>query len=258
MSASSSTRPWRVPGRHWPLSLESPTAYARELETLAASLKRDIAEWLGNGGDARRIAEGARRQQLVYGTLRRDPDLASRVLEEIDDDLRGTVTAHVEAGRKLRGLVTPVESATTLTVVEPAPPRSLRSFYAEAESEHGVPWHVLAAVNFAESRFGRVLGPSAAGALGPMQFLPDTWDRYGERGDIMDPRDAIMAAARYLKSLGADEDVRAALFSYNRSEAYVDAVLTYASEMEADESAFYAYYYWRVIVATPAGDVSLG
>ncbi len=116
---------------------------------------------------------------------------------------------------------------------------------------------MLAAINFVESRFGRALGPSAAGAVGPMQFLPATWEIYGDGGDIMDPRDAILAAARYLKSLGADEDVRAALFSYNRSEAYVDAVLTYASEMEADETALYVYYFWRVFVATTGGDVAV-
>ena len=34
------------------------------------------------------------------------------------------------------------------------------------------------------------------------------------------------------------------------------AVLTYASAMANDETAFYGYYFWRVIVATSAGDVS--
>jgi membrane-bound lytic murein transglycosylase B len=90
-----------------------------------------------------------------------------------------------------------------------------------------------------------------------MQFLPATWEAHGEGGDIMNPRDSILAAARYLKALGADEDLRAALYGYNRSEAYVDAVLAYASDMAADESAFYAYYFWRVFVATAGGDVAV-
>jgi len=233
-------------------------AVARELEALAATLKHDLAEWISRGGDASRVADDARRQQLLYRDLLRRPELAKAVLDELDVELRHFVKAHVDAGAKLRKLVTPVTSASALTTTEPLPPRELRRFYAEAEAASGVPWSVLAAVNFIESRFGRVLGPSAAGALGPMQFLPQTWDEYGEGGDIMDPGDAIMAAARYLESLGAPADLRTALLAYNRSETYVDAVLMYAAEMAADEKAFYAYYFWRVIVATTAGDVVLG
>jgi hypothetical protein len=237
--------------------VHDPDALARELETLAATLKRDVAKWLAAGGDAARVADGARRQQLLYHMLRRDPDLARRVLDNIDPVVGRAVRAHVDAGRKLRGLVTPVESPTELPLTEPAPPPELKSFYDEAQAAYGIPWHVLAAINFAESRFGRVLGPSAAGALGPMQFLPATWETYGEGGDILDPRDSILAAARYLKSLDADGDLRSALFAYNRSEAYVDAILTYSSEMEADETAFYVCYFWRVFVATTGGDVSV-
>jgi len=237
--------------------VEDAEALARELEALAHALKRDVAHWLATGGDEGRIVDAAHRQQLLYRRLRLEPDLARRVLDKIGPDLRRAVSAHVEAGRKLRGLVTPVDSPAELTIGEPAAPRMLRATYEEAESSYGVPWHVLAAINFVESRFGRALGPSAAGAVGPMQFPPATWEIYGDGGDIMDPRDAILAAARYLKSLGADEDVRAALFSYNRSEAYVDAVLTYASEMEADETALYVYYFWRVFVATTGGDVAV-
>ena len=238
--------------------MQDAEALARELEALAYTLKREVAAWLVLDEDPGRIAHHARRQQRLYGALRREPDLARRVLDKIEPALRRSVSAHVDAGRKLRGLVTPVVSSADLTVTEPAPPRALRSIYAEAESTYGVPWHVLAAINFVESRFGRIVGPSAAGALGPMQFMPATWGTYGEGGDIMDPRDAIMAAARYLKSLGAEEDIRVALFSYNRSEPYVDAVLTYSSEMESDETAFYVYYFWRVVVATSGGDVAVG
>lgn len=237
--------------------MHDPHALARELETLSAALKRDVAEWLAVGGDPARVAEAARRQQSLYQTLRRDPDLAEWVLNEVDPTIGRAVRAHIDAGRKLRGLVTPVESPTELALTEPASPLELKSFYDEAESLYGIRWHVLASINFAESRFGRVLGPSSAGALGPMQFLPETWEKFGAGGDIMDPRDSILAAARYLKSLSADRDLRSALGSYNRSEAYVDAILAYSAEMDADETAFYVYCFWRVFVATTGGDVSV-
>ena len=237
--------------------MDEAAALARELEALVATLEQDVAAWIDTDGDASRVADGARRLQLLYRALMRRPQLAQDVLDELDSELRQVVKAHVDAGAKLRELVTPVASACALMISEPLPPRELRRLYAEAEAEFDVPWNVLAAINFAESRFGRVLGPSPAGALGPMQFLPRTWDEYGEGGDIMNPRDAILAAARYLKALGAATDERAALFAYNRSESYVNAVLTYAAEMAFDETAFYSYYFWRVIVATTAGDVVL-
>ena len=227
-------------------------AFARELEDLAATLKRDVAD-----GELERVAEGARRQQDLYRRLRGDPQLAAQVLERLEGPAAGGLRAYLDAGRKLRRLVTPIASPSEIAVTEAAPPDELRRFYEEAERVYGVPWHVLAAVNFTESRFGRVLGPSSAGALGPMQFLPSTWEEHGEGGDIMDPRDSILAAARYLKALGADDDLRAALFGYNRSESYVDAVLAYAAEMAADDTLFYVYYFWRTFVATTAGDVAV-
>jgi hypothetical protein len=42
-----------------------------------------------------------------------------------------------------------------------------------------------------ESGLGANDGPSNAGALGPMQFLPSTWNLYGDGGDTMNPDDAI-------------------------------------------------------------------
>src|SRR5919202_1690142 len=75
------------------------------------------------------------------------------------------------------------------------------------------------------------MGPSSAGALGPMQFLPSTWREYGVDGNedgvakIMDPEDAIPAAAAYLKDGGAPEDWYAALYTYNHDGRYVRKVL---------------------------------
>jgi membrane-bound lytic murein transglycosylase B len=63
-----------------------------------------------------------------------------------------------------------------------------------------VPWQYLAAVNFVETKFGRIRGTSIAGAQGPMQFLPSNWKQYGKGGDINSDRDAIAAAARFLQA----------------------------------------------------------
>ena len=48
-----------------------------------------------------------------------------------------------------------------------------------AGAAYGIPWQVLAAINKIESNFGRNMGPSSAGAIGWMQFMPDTWLRWG-------------------------------------------------------------------------------
>ena len=64
-----------------------------------------------------------------------------------------------------------------------------------------------------------------------MQFLPATWRAYGLGGDVHDPHDAILGAANYLHASGAPGNLRRALYAYNRSTLYVDAVLAYARVM---------------------------
>jgi cell wall-associated NlpC family hydrolase len=105
----------------------------------------------------------------------------------------------------------------------------------QVDLETGTPWQVLAAIAKVESDFGRNMATSSAGAVGYCQFLPSTWAAYGVDGDgdgVADPnnfRDCIPAAAAYLIANGAPGDLRAALFAYNHSWAYVDKVLAYAS-----------------------------
>jgi membrane-bound lytic murein transglycosylase B len=86
-----------------------------------------------------------------------------------------------------------------------------------------------------------------------MQFLPSTWREYGMGGDIDDPRDAILAAANYLRRSGAPGDVDRALFAYNHSTSYVRAIRRFARRMRADAQTFLSYYAWQVFVRTPTG-----
>jgi hypothetical protein len=85
-----------------------------------------------------------------------------------------------------------------------------------------------------------------------MQFIPETWARYGQ-GDINDNRDAILAAARLLQANGGPGDMSRALFRYNNSNHYVEAVESYAQLMLSDERAFLGYYQWQVYSATTDG-----
>jgi hypothetical protein len=89
-----------------------------------------------------------------------------------------------------------------------------------------------------------------------MQFLPSTFAAYGE-GDILSPHDSIMAAGRYLAANGFADDRDYALYRYNNSHQYVQAVNDYATVLAADPAAFAGYYRWGVYYNTTAGDVFL-
>jgi membrane-bound lytic murein transglycosylase B len=93
---------------------------------------------------------------------------------------------------------------------------------------------------------GRIRGTSTAGAQGPMQFLPSTWDIYGEGGDINSNHDAILAAGRLLQDRGAPDDMGAALYAYNPSPRYVRAVTVHAEQIRAEPRTYLGYYHWQV------------
>ena len=116
--------------------------------------------------------------------------------------------------------------------------------YRAAGAQTGVDWAYLAAINFFESDFGRNNGPSSAGALGPMQFLPSTWAEYGRNGDIMSPHDSIFAAARFLVANGAPADYDRALLHYNHDRDYVEAVKSYALAIRNDEAWVRRFHAW--------------
>ena len=112
-------------------------------------------------------------------------------------------------------------------------PKGYLADFKKAGAEYNVPWTVLAAIGNVESGFGANDGPSSAGALGPMQFEPATWAIYGDGGNIMNPGDAIPAAARLLVANGAPGNLQQALFAYNHSGSYVTSVLDQAARYAA-------------------------
>nr|MCW2727323.1 lytic murein transglycosylase [Aeromicrobium sp.] len=79
-------------------------------------------------------------------------------------------------------------------------------------------------------------------AVGPLQFIPSTWERWKSDGNgdgAMDPNnvfDAAYAAGRYLCASGdlsTDTGWTRAIFSYNHSDDYVRSVLNFANAYAA-------------------------
>ena len=203
------------------------------------------------------LAAAGHLQQVAYRALAARPEWDDDVRAALPASLRESMDANVLAGRQLRALVrNPRPNLPAWRIVPPEPADVLRAHYEAAEAEFGVPWQYLAAVHLTETRMGRIRGTSTAGAKGPMQFLPSTWEAYGE-GDIEDTGDSIRAAARYLKANGAPERMDDALYRYNPTDKYVQAVKAYAGEMIADERAYLGYYHWQVYYWSTLGDVWL-
>ncbi len=150
----------------------------------------------------------------------------------------------VTSGGTAASALTPsTSSSTSISSVPPpallariygnldGPPAFLVEIYKQAQARYDVPWQVLAAINSVETNYGRDLSVSSAGAEGWMQFMPETWAQWGVdangdgKKDPYDPRDAIFAAARYLRASGAPQDLRRAVFAYNHANWYVEDVM---------------------------------
>jgi cell wall-associated NlpC family hydrolase len=145
-------------------------------------------------------------------------------------------------------------STPSQAAVADIPPDDLM-LYQEAGLAFDVPWEVIAGIGKVECDHGRNPDPAcwqegktnAAGAGGPMQFLASTWQTYGIAAngsgtpDRWNAADAILSAANYLKANGAPENIEAAVFAYNHSDAYVQQVLAwaglYASEYGLNSAA---------------------
>jgi len=235
-------------------TLTTPPAVAGDAAGLAAQATEAERAVHDPAVSGQPLAARAWEQQAVSRALARQPSLLPAVLARVPADVRPAVEANAQAAIELLALTTPHTDLPPWRIVPAAAPDVLLTDYHDASAAIGVPWQYLAAINFVETKFGRVRGTSTAGAEGPMQFKPATWQRYGNGGDINSDRDAIFAAARLLRADGFPGDVDGALYHYNPSRHYVAAVKLYAGRMAADASAFRGYYEWQVYYHMTTGD----
>ncbi|MEU0678346.1 lytic transglycosylase domain-containing protein [Streptomyces albogriseolus] len=175
---------------------------------------------------------------------------------------KATTATSLVLGREVR-----VQSGIPATVLRAY--RAAETSVARTDPGCRLPWELLAAIGKVESgqarggavdrdgtTLGRITGPALDGrgfalirdtdggahdgdtvydrAVGPMQFLPSTWARWGTDGNgdgRADPNnvfDAALAAGHYLcagdRDLGRPADLDRAVLSYNHSRSYLRLV----------------------------------
>jgi hypothetical protein len=128
-------------------------------------------------------------------------------------------------------------------------PGNYLTYYEDAGRSTGVPWQIVAGIGKVETGHGTSdlpgvhSGENSAGAGGPMQFLQPTWDEVARKYNIdgdgdgeenrYTPADAVLGAAFYLKSNGADKGgthLLNAIYRYNHAWWYVKMVVDAAKK----------------------------
>jgi soluble lytic murein transglycosylase-like protein len=236
----------------------NPGALSGRLSAADVALRGAIHAWRIQGRPAsgtppRPVVQHALYVERALRLLSRHPSLAAATIRRLPARLARETRELTVALRDLRRL----SAGWPAQAVRHGPAKplgKLLAYYRAAQRRFGVGWQVLAAVNLVESAFGRVRTDSVAGARGPMQFMPPTWRAYGLGGDVRDPRDAILGAANLLRQAGAPGSYTRALYAYNPSPLYVDAVRRYARLIARDRDAVYFLYSWRVLAPAQAGE----
>jgi membrane-bound lytic murein transglycosylase B len=227
----------------------SPQDVASQLAQKDAELRSAIDSWRSTADPPTtqppaEVVDPAEWLQDQVRSLARHPNLNAAVVARLPAALRREVRQLTAASRDLQKLSAGTPPRKLKTGLPP-PLADLESFYREARDRYGIGSHYLAAIHLVETKFGRVKSNSVAGAQGPMQFIPSTWRIYGNGGDVLDPHDAILAAARLLRANGAPGRYGPALRAYNPSGLYVDAVSSYAKQIARDPYAIYFLYCWQ-------------
>lgn len=233
-------------------------AMARHVLRSAADASSEAATSLAAAHRSAEAADAGARQEVATAA---DVADASRAVEEtlvtarerlssLDDEAARSTAAEEarrrweEAERAAAARRSAAASGAAHAVSTAGIPAAFEALYQQAaQTCPGLRWTLLAAVGQVESRHGVHNGPSSAGAVGPMQFMPRTFAAYGVDGDgdgVADPwspADAIFSAARYLCANGAGggtpESDRRALLRYNDAQWYVDLVLGVEAEIVA-------------------------
>ena len=225
---------------------QTPAGIVRTLNQTQRQLLPAIAAWNKGLPPPRLVVRLATSEQRTLRAVALEPTLSTRV-DRLDPAWRDDLAARADLSA-LSKRSPPARGRPR--IVAPPPAAHLLAWYREGQRRFGISWRILAAINFVETAFGKVRNTSGAGAEGPMQFEPRTWTEYGLGGNVHNPRDAIVAAANLLAANGGRHDERDALYHYNPSTLYVDAILRYADRMRRDAGAFYTYYCWRVYFHT--------
>jgi soluble lytic murein transglycosylase-like protein len=227
----------------------SPRRVADQLNETDAALRSAIDGWRAaedppSSPPPEEVSSEALELQEQVRFLARHPNLTADVIPLLSGKVAAEIRRLTAASRALIRLSAGIPDKK-FKVGPPPPLSELASHYDEAKSRIGIDQHYLAAIHFVETKFGRVKSNSVAGAQGPMQFIPSTWKIYGRGGNIRDPHDAILAAARLLRANGAPGRYGRALFAYNPSRLYVAAVNHYAKLVARDPYALYYLYSWQ-------------
>jgi hypothetical protein len=259
-AAASALRPWTPPATAGDSPLWSDLAAGELITTAAAGRTAGLvvgSQYPVSAGTSTRLTVGAQAPVGISGVdgivdqaRGRQLGLVRNIAVLVNAPATGPLTLVTQVKRALGGNATvirlvPAEVSTSLPVdatPSTGQPASYLQLFQESAARYcpGLSWTVLAAIGQIESADGQNMGPSTAGALGPMQFLPSTWaiwgtDGFGDTGppDIMNPYDAVPSAARLLCADGATsggQGLRAAIFGYNHAAWYVNEVLTLAGE----------------------------
>jgi soluble lytic murein transglycosylase-like protein len=206
-------------------------------QDLAADLAQQAAEAANQDATEQvvTVADVLTASEEIERTLLEAEEELARLSEEATRlEVAEQARRRLAAARARAAMASSTLGRSMPTAAAPVPAAYLALYQQAASRCPGMRWTLLAAVGQVESRHGRANGPSSAGAIGPMQFMPRTFAAYGVdgngdgRADPWEPADAIHSAAVYLCTNGgggSDAQVRRALLRYNNAQWYVDLVL---------------------------------